>query len=79
MAHPTGTLGALAADQRAILGRALDDALARRTPSGDCADCDTSGTGLCIPHADDLGLCRAYRELGADLGIEAAAGREAGS
>jgi hypothetical protein len=74
MTHPTGTLGALAADQRAILGRAFRDALDRRTPAGGCADCDTSGAGLCTAHADDLGLCRAYRELGADLGLEAEAG-----
>ena len=40
MTHPTGTLEALSDDQRALLGRALEDALDRRTPPGGCADCD---------------------------------------
>jgi len=67
--------GSLSAGQRALLGRALDDAEAWRTPADECADCETSGTGLCLDHADDFGLARAYRELGAELGLEAEAGR----
>jgi hypothetical protein len=77
--HPRATLEALSDDQRALLGRVLDDALDHRTPSGECSDCDKSGAGLCLNHADDFGLVRAYRELGDELGLEAGAGREAGS
>ena len=69
--NPKTTPGTLSAEQRELLGRALDDAEAWRTPGGECADCDTSGTGLCLDHADDLGRVRAYRELGAELGLEA--------
>jgi hypothetical protein len=72
--HPRATLEALSDDQRALLGRVLDDAVAWRAPSGECSDCQTSDAGLCLDHADDFGLVRAYRDLGADLGIEAEAG-----
>jgi len=66
-------LGSFSAGQRALLGRALDDAQAWRTPADECADCQTSSTGRCLDHADDLGLARAYRALGAELGLEAGA------
>ena len=59
--------------ERELLARA-EDAEAWRTPSGECAGCDPSGTGLRAGHAGDFGLCRAYRELGAEPGLKAKAG-----
>jgi hypothetical protein len=63
--------GGISAEQRTLLASALGDAAAWRTPGDQCADCDKSGTGLCLDHADDFALVRAYRELGAELGLEA--------
>jgi hypothetical protein len=72
-------LDQLAADQavlvlsesnEAILGKALADAIAYRTPKGICPDCDTHPSGLCDDHAGDLDRTDAYLALARELGIE---------
>jgi hypothetical protein len=64
--------GGMDAGQREVLGQALADAIAHRTPSGDCEECDTRPEGLCNEHAADLDLTDAYLALGRQLGIEVA-------
>jgi hypothetical protein len=53
-----------------ILGQALADAIAYRTPQGSCPDCDVHPAGLCEDHADDLDRTDAYLYLARQLGIE---------
>lgn len=51
-----GQAAVLSADQREVLGRALDDALSYRTPDGGCTGCDEYPAWLCNDHAADLDL-----------------------
>ena len=60
------------AEYSEVLGQALADALAWRTPEGWCPQCDASPAGLCDDHAADLDQTDAYLQLAAELGIEIA-------
>jgi len=62
--------GGMDAGQREVLGQALADAIAHRTPEGFCTECETRPEGLCNDHAADLDLTDAYIQLGRELGIE---------
>ena len=61
--------GGMDTGQREVLGQALADAIAHRTP-GICEECDVRPDGLCDDHAADLDLTDAYLALGRELGIE---------
>ena len=58
--------------QREVLGQALADAIACRTPDSFCTCCEDHPAGLCDDHAADLDLTDAYLALGRELGIEVA-------
>ena len=58
--------------QREVLGQALADAIACRTPDSFCTGCEDHPAGLCDDHAADLDLTDAYLALGRELGIEVA-------
>ena len=62
----------LDAGQREVLGQALADAIACRTPDSFCTGCEDHPAGLCDDHAADLDLADAYLALGRGLGIEVA-------
>jgi hypothetical protein len=64
--------GGLDNGQREVLGQALADAIARRTPEGLCEECEVRPEGLCNDHAADLDLTDAYIALGRELGIQVA-------
>ena len=59
---------------REFLRMALEDAIDAREPGDWCADCEETGDGLCIDHAEDLERADAYRErlgmLQADMGAD---------
>jgi len=58
--------------RREVLGQALADAIACRTPDSSCTACEDHPAGLCDDHAADLDLTDAYLALGRELGIEVA-------
>jgi hypothetical protein len=60
----------LSESNEAVLGQALADAIAHRTPQGICPECDEHPAGLCEDHADDLDRTDAYLALARELGIE---------
>jgi hypothetical protein len=60
----------LSESSEAVLGQALADAIAHRTPQGICPDCDAHPAGLCDDHAGDLDTTDAYLALARELGIE---------
>jgi hypothetical protein len=60
----------LSESSEAILGQALADAIAHRTPQGICPDCDAHPASLCDDHAGDLDKTDAYLALARELGIE---------
>ena len=64
--------GGMDTGQREVLGQALADAIAHRTPAGLCAGCAEYVWlgGLCNECAADLDLTDAYIALGRELGIE---------
>ena len=62
--------GGMDSGQREVLGAALADAIAHRTPESYCEECEVRPEGLCNDHAADLDLTDAYIELGRELGIE---------
>ncbi len=64
--------GLLGDGQRGVLGQALADAIACRTPDSFCTGCEDHPAGLCDDHAADLDLADAYLALGRGLGIEVA-------
>jgi hypothetical protein len=64
------TATVLSDGQREVLGQALGDAIEQRTPSGICADCESTSAGLCEPCSGDLDLTDAYLELARELSIE---------
>jgi hypothetical protein len=60
----------LAVSWEAVLGQALADAVAHRTPAADCPACDASLAALCEDHAVGLDSTDAYLGLAWALGIE---------
>jgi hypothetical protein len=60
----------LSESNEAVLGQALADAIAHRTPQGICPECDKHPAGLCEDHAGDLDKTDAYLALARELGIE---------
>jgi hypothetical protein len=69
-AHAAGRDG-LTVKQLATLGHALTDAIEWRDPDGPCRACQAEPGGLCEDHAGDVLRVSAYRQLAADLGLEA--------
>jgi hypothetical protein len=60
----------LSESSAAVLGQALADAIAQRTPQGICPSCDAHPAGLCDDHAGDLDKTDAYLALTRELRIE---------
>jgi hypothetical protein len=65
-----GVHGGMDDGQREVLGQALADAIARRTPEGFCAECEARPEGLCNDCAADLDLTDAYLALARELDVE---------
>ena len=65
-----GTQVVVSPGQLEVIGQALANAIAYRTPEGFCRDCEDSPSGLCLDHAADLDRTDSYLALGRELNVE---------